>query len=83
MIIGEMDNNSTLMENMRDRILGEMVKTYQKMMDILHACGIYPKHQVFDNKISEAYKVAIKENKMTLQQVLTHNHQMNIMEKGI
>ena len=83
-ILCKMNSDSTLMEPLRDKTAEEeMVKTYQKMTDRLHACGIYPKHQVLNNKIPEAYKVAIRSNKMVFQQVLAHDHRRNNAEKGI
>ena len=47
-------------DSTEDRTAGEMVKTNQKMVDKLHKCGIHPKHQVSDDKISETYKVEIR-----------------------
>ena len=60
-----------------------MVRAYQKLIDRLRACKIFPKHQVLDNEISEEYKEAIRNNEMTYQLVPPHDHRRNIAEKAI
>ena len=45
--------------------------------------GIVPKHQVLDNKISEAYKEEILATRMTFQLELPDNHFRNTAEKAI
>ena len=59
-----------------------MIKTHQKMVDRLHSYGIYPKHQGLDDNISEAYKAAIRLNKVTFQQILSGDDQRNITGRG-
>ena len=83
MIMCEIDSNAILMESMRDRTASGMIKTYQKMVDKLNACDIYPRHQVLENEILEEYKVTIQHNKVTFGWVLTRDHRRNIAEKGI
>ena len=65
MIMCKMDSDAILFEPMRDKTAGEMVKTYQTLVDRLNTCGIFPQHQVLNNRISGEYEKAIKRNKMT------------------
>ena len=83
MIMCEMDSDTILFELIRDRTAGGMVKTYQRLVDRLNACGIFLRHQVPNNEISREYEKAIKCNKMTHEKVLPRNHRRNIAEKGI
>ena len=48
MIMCEMDSDTIIMKPMRDRTAGEMIETYQKMVDRLNACGIHQRHQVLE-----------------------------------
>ena len=50
---------------MKNRTAGEIVKTYQILIDRLATSGIHPKKHILDNEISEEYKQAIKRNNMT------------------
>ena len=83
MILCKMDSDAILFEPMRDRTAGEMIKTFQALVDCLNTCGIYLRHQVLENKISEEYKKVIKCNKMTYEQVLPRYYRRNIAEKCI
>ena len=56
MIMFKMDSDLIPMEPIRDRPAGEMTKTYQKMVNRLKECGIYPKHQVLDKKFEKRTK---------------------------
>ena len=83
MVLSEVDSDAILIEPMRNRTAGEMVKTYQTLIDRLNKCGIYPKHQILDNKISAEYQKAIEKNKMTFQKVPPHDHRRNLAERAI
>ena len=49
----EMDSDAILFEPIRDKIAGKMIKIYWALVDCFDACGIYLRHQVLDNEISE------------------------------
>ena len=83
MVLCEIDSNAILVEAMRNRTEGEMIKTYQKLIDRLKACGIHPKLHILDNEASKEYKRVIRENGMDFQLVPPHTHRRNIAERGI
>ena len=83
MALAEMDSDAILVEPMRNRTAGEMVKTYQKLIDRLKKCGIKPKMHILDNECSEEFKQAIEGNNMKYQLVPPHNHRRNIAERAI
>ena len=53
------------------------------MVDRLKGRGFTPKQHVLDNKISEDFETAIKENNITFQLVPPHDHRRNVAEKAI
>jgi len=59
------------------------MKTYQKLIDRLKACGITPKSHILDNEVSAAYTKLIQTNGMDYQLVPPHMHQRNIAEQAI
>jgi hypothetical protein len=56
MVLAEVDSDAILVEAMRNRTAGEMIKTYNKLIHRLKACGIQPKHHILDNECSEEFK---------------------------
>ena len=82
-VMCKLDSNAILMEAMKNRTAGEMVRDYQVLTDRLHARGIRPKHHAIDKEISADLKLAIKNNEMVYQLVPPDNHQRNIAKKGI
>ena len=83
MVLAEVDSDAILVEAMRNRTAGEMVKTYNKLIHRLKACGIQPKHHILDNECSEEFKKAIKSHNMTYQLVPPHDHRRNLAERAI
>ena len=83
LVLAEIDSGAIMAEAMRDRSAGEMVRAYKALIERLHKCKIFPKKQVLDNKISQAYKDAITEHKIKYELVPPHNHRRNIAEKAI
>ena len=65
MIMTKIDSNAIISEPIRNKTVGEMIKTYQILIARLHAAGIYTKNHVFDNEVSVEYKKAIKRKNMT------------------
>ena len=82
-VLIEIDSDAVLVEPMRNRTAGEMTKTYQKLIDRLNKCGIYPKMHILDNESSSELEEAIGNNNMTFQYVPPHNHRRNRAERAI
>ena len=83
MVLHETGSNAILVEGLRNRTSGEMVATYQSMVDRLHERNIQPKLHVLDNEISQEFKNAIKANQMKFQLVPPNDHRRNVAEKAI
>ena len=74
MVLVEIKSNVILVEPMKDKTAGEMVRAYKDMVLRLKACGIEPTEHVLDNECSEEFKQAIENNGMTYQLVHPYDH---------
>jgi hypothetical protein len=83
MILCKIDNNIILSKPMRNRTSGEIVRAYQTLYTRLAIAGIRPKKHVLDNKCSNEYKGAIRENGMTYKMVPKGQHRRNLVERAI
>ena len=83
MVLAENDSDAILVEGMRNRSAGEMVRAYSVLIGRLHACGIFPTKQVLDNEISQEYKDAIASFDIAYELVPPHNHERNKAERAI
>ena len=83
MVLAELDSNAILVEGMKDRTSGEMIRAYQHLVNRLKTAGIQSKHHVLDNEYSADFKAAITKNKMTYQLIPPNDHCRNIAEKAI
>ena len=83
MVLAENDSDAILVEAMRNRSAGEMVRAYSVLIGRLHACGIFPTKQVLDNEISKEYKEAIASFGIAYELVPPHNHERNKAERAI
>ena len=83
MVLHETGSNVILVEGLRNRTSGEMVATYQSLVDRLHEREIEPEMHILDNKISQEFKNAIKANQMKFQLVPPNDHRRNVAEKAI
>ena len=83
MVLINLDSSYISMEPMKNRHSGQMVATYQVMIDRLKLCGINPKHHILDNECSNEFKEAIKANDMTYQLVPADDHRRNIAKRDI
>jgi hypothetical protein len=83
MVLTKSDSDIILVEAMKNRSSGEMIRVFQKLIDCLHAAGIAPKHHILDNKCFDEFKDTIKSNNMTYQLVPPHNHRRNRGKKAI
>ena len=59
------DSNAILVEPMKNRTSGEMLRAYIKLIERLKGAGITPKHHILDNECSTEFKAQIKLFKMT------------------
>ena len=83
MVLAENDSDAILVEGMKNRSAGEMVRAYKVLISRLHACGIFPTKQVLDNEISQSYKDAIESFDIDYELVPPHNHERNKAERAI
>ncbi len=83
MVLTESESNTILVEAMKNRTSGEMIRAYQVLVDRLCSVVIAPKQHILDNECSNNFKEAIKTNNMTYQLVPPHDHQWNKAEKAI
>jgi len=76
MVLIEIDSNAILVEAMKNRTLGEMIRAYLVLVTVTHLrnAGITPKMHILDNKCSEELKAQIWKNNMTFQVVPPHDH---------
>ena len=83
MVLLEMDFNLILVEPMRNRTSGEIVKAYQTLIDRLKEDGSEPTLHILDNECSAEFKNGIAKNGMKHQLVPPHDHRRNIAKKAI
>jgi len=83
MVLTKSDSDVILVEPMKNRTSGEMIRAYQALINHLHAANIIPEQHILDNECSEVFKATIKGNNMTYQLVPPHDHRRNRAEKAI
>jgi hypothetical protein len=65
MILYHVNSNSIWVEPAKNKTKGKLILARSRALTCMKACGITPRHQVLDNKISAAYKTAIATSNMT------------------
>ena len=83
MVLTEIDSDAILVEPMKNRTSGKMIRAYQTLINRLRSAGIAPKQHILDNECSNHFKETIKANNMTYQLVPPHDHRRNKAEKAI
>ena len=83
MVLIEINSNAILVEAMKNRTTGEMIRAYQVLVERLRSAGVNPTMHILDNECSAEFKERIKSNKMKYQLVPPHDHRQNITEKEI
>ena len=83
MVLCNIDSNAILVAAMKNRTSGEMIYTYQELIDQLHSAGIKPKRYILDNECSKDFEQTIIKNQMTYQLVPPNDHQRHCTEKAI
>ena len=81
MVLFELDSNNILVELMKGRTAGEIIRAYQTLIDRMKEKGIQPTMHLLDNECSVEMKAAIQWNGMKYQLVPPHDHRRNIAEK--
>ena len=74
MALTESESDAILVESMKNRTSGKMIRAYQVLINRLRSAGIAPKQHILNNKCSNEFKEAIKTNNMAYQLVTPHNH---------
>ena len=77
------DANYIFCETMKNRMEGEMIKAYQKMVDRMQLAGLGLKHHRLDNECSDNFKKCIWKNNMTHELVPPNCHRRNMAEQAI
>ena len=83
MVLIDVDSDAILVEPMKNRTSGEMIRAYQTLIDRLRTAGSIPKLHVLDNECSQDFRDTIRRNEMTFQLVPPHDHRRNLAEKAI
>ncbi len=81
-VLTEINSNTILIELIKNRTAGEMIRAYQTLIDQLRTAGIVPKRHILDNKCSQDFKDTIHLHEMTFQLVPPHDHQQNLARKA-
>ena len=76
-------SNAIMVEPMKNRTSGEMVKAHNAIAKRLHESNIKPSLMILDNEISAELKEAIKQNEMRYQLVPPQDHRRNAAERAI
>ena len=77
MVLAKSNSDAILVEPMKNRTLGEMLRAYQVLIDQLNKAGIFPAEHILNNKKLAKFMETIKNNNMTYQLVPPHDHQRN------
>ena len=83
MVAIHLDSNYIFAEPMKNRTEGEMIRTYQKIINRMKAAGLGIKKQVLDNECSAAMKECIRANNMEYELVPPGQHRRNQAERAI
>jgi hypothetical protein len=84
MVLTKIDSDAILVEPMKNRTAGKMIRAYQTLIDRLRTASILLKLHIVDNECSQDFKDTIQHlNKMMFQLVPPHNHWRNLAEKAI
>jgi hypothetical protein len=83
MVAVHLNPNYIFAEPIKNRMEGEMVRVYQKIINRMKAAGLELKKQVLDNKCSAAMKACIKEINMDYKLVPPGQHRQNQAEQAI
>ena len=60
MVLIEINSNAILVEAMKNRSAGEMIRAYLVLISCLRNAGVTPKMHILDNKCSEEFMAQIQ-----------------------
>ncbi len=83
MVLIDVNSDAILVELMKNRTSGKMIRAYQTLIDRLRTTGSISKLHVLDNKCSQDFRDTIRCNEMAFQLVSPHDHRRNLAEKAI
>jgi hypothetical protein len=84
MVAVHLDANYIFAKPMKNRMEGEMIRVYQKIINRMKAAGLGLKKQVvLNNECLVAMKACIKENDMDYKLILPGQHRQNQVEQAI
>jgi hypothetical protein len=83
MVAIHLDVNYIFAEPMKNRMEGEMIRVYQKIINRMKAVGLGLKKHVLDKECLAAMKAGIKENNMNYKLVPPGQHRQNQAEQAI
>jgi hypothetical protein len=83
MVIIHINANYIFCEPMKNKTEGEMVTTYQKIVNRIKMASLGLKHNQLDNNALATFKECIKADGMTHEWVPPRNHRRNLAERAI
>ena len=83
MVLFKINSNVILVESLRDRTSGELVKAHQTLVDRLKERCFEPKLHILDNECLVEFKEAIAKNGMEYQLVPPNDNCQNIAKKAL
>ena len=83
MVATQVDGNVVISETMKNRIAGDMIAAYRKVMRRFKRANIIVKKHILDNEISEEFKEEIENQKCTYELVPKGMHRRNMAERAI
>ncbi len=83
MVIIHVNATYIFCEPMKNKTEGEMITTYQKIVNQMKMASLGLKHHRLDNKALATFKECIKANRMTHILVPPVNHRRNLAERAI
>jgi hypothetical protein len=83
MVLIDVNSDAILVEPMKNRTSGKMIRAYQTLINCLRTAGSILKLHVLDNECSQDFRDTIRLNGMIFQLVPPHDHQRNLAEKAI
>ena len=84
MVMVEIDSSGILVEPLKNRTDGELIRAYEKLMGRLHRAGVQPRKHVLDNEVSESMKTLIRDKyHMQVELVPPGCHRRNAAEVAI
>ena len=82
-VLYEYDSNYIMITPIQDKKKTTTIEAYKKQLNTLKICGLKPKLQKLDNKVSQLLLEYINDENIDYQLVPPHMHQRNLAERAI